>query len=578
MSQLFWGTTTYAQRLANTAQVVFYGTLTLLVGPVVVGFAWWLRRQVRPWWVWILAPLGLIWLLGWRRYLAAGTDELVPLLLLWWFGLLPAGPLVAVVMQGWELMARFLRPRDLQDHLEEQQAQLRAQELYLSRQAGRADTEAPQAAQALNLGLFIKGDQLSPQLGVRRLRNWIQLDEEMLDQHMLLVGATGAGKSETLKRLVVETLRVGKRDIFLVDGKGDPHLGRQIAQLIYARHGQPVPFFSLGVDHPSCVYHGFRGEPLDIYNRLAALVGVEEQTGNAMYYADRNRDLLQLVCYAPDGPPRSFEALRAQLQVEWLRDVYQGNQTELAVLDAIEPQMVADLQTRLRTYARDLAPLVGEEGFVLEESRGAVFSLRTLSVGDSARRFLDFFMEDLKDFAGKRQKRPALLIIDEFGAFQNEQIVALLTMARSAHLGVVLATQDVSSLGADEQTRQLILANTRTKLLMASDFPEKVAELAGTKLQIEASIQHDEGQATGMGSARVQHAFSVDMNEAGRLQPGEAFLIRQRHTVKLKVQPVPAVDVDPQAIAQISKQTTESSVVSREATSGKRKKPPKLDW
>src|SRR5690606_14078711 len=152
---------------------------------------------------------------------------------------------------------------------------------------------------------------------------------------------------------------------------------------------------------------------------------------------------------------------------------------------------------------------------------------------DTARSFLNFLVEDLKDFAGKRQRRPGLLIIDEFGAFQTEQIVALLMLARSAKMGVVLATQDVASLGKDEQARRLILANTRTKLLMASDFPEEVAQLAGTLYQIEASIQHEEGQATGVGSARVQHAFRVDMNEAAQLLPGEAFLIRQRHAVKL---------------------------------------------
>ena len=113
-------------------------------------------------------------------------------------------------------------------------------------------------------------------------------------------------------------------------------------------------------------------------------------------------------------------------------------------------------------------------------------------------------------------------------------MIALLTLARSAKLGVILATQDIASLG-DEDTKRLILANTRTKMLMASDFPEEVAKLAGTIYQVESSVQHDSGEATGMGSARIQHTFKVDMNEAGRLQPGEAFIIRQRYAGKLRV-------------------------------------------
>jgi len=39
-------------------------------------------------------------------------------------------------------------------------------------------------------------------------------------------------------------------------------------------------------------------------------------------------------------------------------------------------------------------------------------------------------------------------------------------------LGIILATQDVASL-QDETTKKLVLANTRTKLLMATDFPEE---------------------------------------------------------------------------------------------------------
>jgi hypothetical protein len=87
----------------------------------------------------------------------------------------------------------------------------------------------------------------------------------------------------------------------------------------------------------------------------------------------------------------------------------------------------------------------------------------------------------------------------------------------------------------DETTKKLVLANTRTKLLMATDFPEDVAILAGTFYQIEASIQQQDGGMTGLGSARVQHAFKVDMNEVAQLQPGEAFLIRQRHAAKFKI-------------------------------------------
>lgn len=554
MSTQFWGTTSFAEQQARTAQLVFYGTLGLWVGPLTLGIAWGLRRWT-PWWLYtLISPFSFQWFTWWGEWIAGA--HLTPSALVWWWwgGLVAASPLIAVVLHGWEFMFNFLRPRDLQDHLEEQQRLLADKNAQLSRQAAEQSTQpAPAHAELLTLGVYVKGDRLPAHLGVQRTGPWVRLEERVLDQHLLIVGTTGAGKSETLKRLVIETLQACKRDIFFVDGKGDLQLGQEIAQLIYAARGEPVPLFSLGTGYQGAVYHGFRGDAMDVYNRLAAMVGVEEASGNARIFASRDRNLLQLVCYAPAGPPRSFEALRERLDVDWLRRAYRESPTEIKTIDALTAEQLESVAAYLLPLSRDFAPLMGEEGFVLEESAGAVFSLRTMSVGDTARSFLNFLVEDLKDFAGKRQRRPGLLIIDEFGAFQTEQIVALLMLARSAKLGVVLATQDVASLGKDEQARRLILANTRTKLLMASDFPEEVAQLAGTVYQIEASIQHEEGQATGVGSARVQHAFRVDMNEAAQLLPGETFLIRQRHAVKLRVKPVDPVAVTPEALAQIAK-------------------------
>lgn len=555
MSTVFWGKISFAEQQAWFATQAFYGLLLILVGPGAVVAGWWLRRMLKGLHYLSLTPLGMLWLGFWWQWVAQRAASPLERVEWWWVGATLASPLIAFVLQGWSIVADFLRPRDIQDHLEEQRAALRRKEAELSRSAAATiGQQAPTTPGMLSLGRFISAELLPKDLGISRAHNWVQLEERVLDQHLLIIGTTGAGKSETLKRLVVETLQASDRDIFFVDGKGDLTLALEIAQLMFDKTQVPVPLFSLGNNHQGCVYHGFRGDRMDIYNRLAALVGVEEADGNARYFADISRDILQLVCYAPEGPPRSFEALQERLTPEWLRSAYREHPLELESIAGLATDNKLDgLLVRLRPLIRDFAPLVGEEGFVLEESRGAIFSLRTLSVGDSARRLLGFLMEDLKDFAGKRQQRPGLLIVDEFGAFQTEQVVALLTLARSARLGVVLAAQDVASLGKEEQQRQLILANTRTKLLMATDFPEDVAQLAGTKLQIEAGLQLDDGQATGMGTGRVQHAFRVDMNEVGQLQSGEGFLIRQRHAVKLRVKPVSGITVHDAALARIAK-------------------------
>jgi Cdc6-like AAA superfamily ATPase len=560
----------------------------LVLGPATAGLAWLLRRRRLGWQLHTgLLAVALLWLVlvAPEVQAADGAASAVlgggigRMLLVLWVATIPLAPLAALAMRAWDGLVHLLRPRSLQEQLQEQAARLEQKNRQLSRRAERHTRQPAQAGQGrLALGVFMKGDRFAEGLGVAQDRDgWVLLDERLLSQHLLVVGTTGAGKSVTLTRLMAEVLRATDRDVFVIDGKGDTGLAEDVANLLYAAGRGPVPVFRLGLAERGSVYHGFCGQAQDIYNRLCALVGVGEAEGGAQFYADVNRDLLQLVCYAPPGPPRSFEEVRRRLNHTWLLDAYAGHADELATLESMDPRLLAGLTVRLRPLVREFAPLIGPEGFALETCRGAVFSLRTQSVGDTARRFLDFLVEDVKDFVGKRQKRPGLLIIDEFGAFNNENIVDLLTLARSSDLGVVLATQDVASLG-DERVKRLILANTRTKLLMASDFPEELAELAGTIYQIEASAQHLEGDPTGMGSARVQHAFRVDMNEAARLAAGEAFVIRQRQAAKLKVAQPGAIGRDPQAVARAAQRRLVHGKETTLATNGVGRLPvPELD-
>ena len=436
-------------------------------------------------------------------------------------------------------------------------------------QRGGPGASAATAGEAgwLCLGEKIRGDLLPPQLGLRYEGGWLYMAEELLDQHLFLLGATGAGKSETIKRLVEEILAHTERDIYFVDGKGDKQLAPDIRSLAY-QHGRGTPpIFKLGFDLPGAIYDGFRGQPGDIYNRLLALTGVTEMEGDSRYYADIIRSILQYVCHMPAGPPRNFEEVLARVNKEALLRAYRDDRRRRERIERLDNADFQGLYYRLIPLVEDFETTVGDGGFALEDVPCAIFSMRVQSVGDTAKRFLDFLVEDLKDFVGKRQRRPAVLIIDEFGQFANDNIISLLTLARSSQLGVILATQDTSSL-KDLDTRQQVLANTRTKILMSTDFPQEVAELAGTIYQIESSIQHEDGDVTGKGSARVQHAYKVNMNEAAKQLPGEGFVIRQRHTVKIQVRQIGDV-------IQIPPQEPQQRVV-REEPPPKKEPPPRL--
>ena len=297
------------------------------------------------------------------------------------------------------MFSRFLKPKSQQEQLAELERREAAQ---LARLAQRADKrgEVKEKTAVLRLGAKIKGDSFPAHLGVSQQKGWLTINEEVLDQHLFVLGTTGAGKSETIKRLLYEILQATDRNIYVVDGKGDEELANEIRSLAFHHQRGVAPVFKLGFDRYGAVYDGFRGQPTDIYNRLCALIGTADAEGDAQFYADINRDLLQLICYAPSGAPRNFEQLRERLSIYWLMDVYKDDALELQGIEELEGKHLQGLAHRLRPLAREFSPCIGDEGFALETTACAIFSLRVQSIGDTAKRFLDFLVEDL----GKVQK------------------------------------------------------------------------------------------------------------------------------------------------------------------------------
>lgn len=398
-------------------------------------------------------------------------------------------------------------------------------------------TQAIPTTDQIELGLWVEGERFpdTPRLSLHK--DLIVADSSLFDRHALLIGTPGSGKSEAIKRLVSEFARKTDRHLYLIDAKGELSFAHDLKTLIERERGLGVPLFLMGHSQSGEVYNGLSGSCEAVAQRLKTMFRVELQQGDAEFYANVNRALLTLVCEASDQPPRSLDEFDLRMNLDWLEYAYRHDPSKLQAVRRYT-DWFAGARVRADSLIWDFSQYITPNGFCLDDTSAAIFSLRTSAVGDTARRFFDFLIEDFKDWVGKRQSKPSLLVIDEVGQVHAESLLALIELGRSAQMGVILATQDLATI-TDESARNRLLGSVQTKILLQTDVPEVVGQLAGTRQHAHMTYQTDELQLpTGLGSIRLEDTRKVDLNWVRRFPPGRAYLIHGGYSAVMQFRPV----------------------------------------
>jgi len=391
-------------------------------------------------------------------------------------------------------------------------------------------------------------------LGINAMnRKPIMISDYEFNQHGLLVGTTGSGKTVTIMN-IAESVISRQLPLIYVDGKGDLELARKIEHLANSHHR---PFYLFSMIGTSMKYNPLStGGYTALKDKLISLSDWTEE-----HYKKMAERYLQTAfkVFQLSGIKPTLATIGKYLDPDDLMILARNIEDEdqrgdiMNSLDKYKVDQITGLAARIATLTEsEIGHLfdIHEEDKVLElnqavaENAVVFFSLQPLAFPEYANQLGKLIVTDLKGVAGQQfsalDRKKIYTIFDEFSVFVGDQVINLINQGRGAGIHAILATQslsDIEKVGGKALVGQ-VLENCNVYIIQRQNSPEnaeKLATVIGTKDTIQLTAQISMEGSTGLGSARQTKEFIFHPDELKRLSKGEAIVVKKENFSAQKV-------------------------------------------
>ena len=376
----------------------------------------------------------------------------------------------------------------------------------------------------------------------------VVLTDAELNQHCLVFGTTGSGKTTTIMN-VVESAVSRAIPLIFVDGKGAPDLAGKIKTLA-DRYGRPFYLFAMRGE--SWHYNPLvQGGITELKDKLINLTEWTEE-----HYKKMAERYLQLVFrgLAAAGEKVDLVSVADYLDPDNLAVLARGIEDEeereriMNALDSFKDLDIKGLAARVAVMTEsEIGHLFREKPGhtinlvrAIEENAVVVFLLDSLSYPEYSRLLGRLVVTDLKGVAARQYadgRKKIYTVFDEFNVFASHAVVDLVNKTRTFGFHTLIGTQspsDLENAGGPALVEQLV-ENCNTYIIHRQNSAvnaEKLAAVIGTSDSYELTYQIQERAIlghgrTGLGSVRQTREFIIHPDKIKRLGTGEAILVRK---------------------------------------------------